>query len=266
MSTSIFADVLPGASIEVLEMKKKYDEDSSDVKINLTVGGYKDEDGNSYILPVVREVEAEMLSEAGHSHEYLPALGRPEVNQAAVSLLLGSEAEAVTSGRAIAVQSIGGTGPLRLGAEFLRQQLGCEAARFSDPTWINHRDIFVKAGFTDVQPYPYLDYSSMTFDFDSLMESMKRSKPRTVFILHAQAQNPSGLDPSESQWRQICEVMKRGQLIPFFDCAYQGWASGDLEKDAWAVRYFCDQGMEMMVSQSFGKVWCHINLVIICLM
>ena len=244
-------------------MKKQYDEDPSDDKINLTVGGYKDEQGLSYILPVVREVEAEMLSEAGHSHEYLPALGRPEVNEAAVSLLLGSEAEAVTSGRAIAVQSIGGTGPLRLGAEFLRQQLGCEAARFSDPTWINHRDIFVKAGFTDVQPYPYLDDSTMTFDFNSLMESMKRSKPRTVFILHAQAHNPSGLDPNESQWRQICEVMKRGRLIPFFDCAYQGWASGDLEKDAWAVRHFCDQGMEMMVSQSFGKVRCNVDYFIL---
>ena len=127
-------------------------------------------------------------------------------------------------------------------------------ARFSDPTWINHRDIFLKAGFTDVQPYTYLDYSSMTFNFHALLECMRRSKPRTVFILHAQAHNPSGLDPSQDQWRQICEVMKTGQLIPFFDCAYQGWASGDLDRDAWAVRHFCDQGVEMMVSQSFGKV------------
>ena len=129
MINSIFSEVRPGPPIEVLEMKKKYDEDLSDVKINLTVGGYKDEGGGNYILPVVKEAEVEMLGEDEHSHEYLPALGRPEVNEAAVRLLLGSESEAAASGRAIAVQSIGGTGPLRLGAEFLRQQLGCEAAR-----------------------------------------------------------------------------------------------------------------------------------------
>ena len=202
---------------------------------------------------MVREVERELLDEPDHSHEYLPALGSPLANAAAIKLLLGDDCEAVDDGRAFSVQSIGGTGPLRLGAEFLKQQLGCNSARYSDPTWINHRDIFLKSGFTDVLSYPYWDYENKRFDFDGLINCMKSCPEQTVFILHAQAHNPTGTDPSQDQWKTICQVMKERRLIPFFDCAYQGWASGDLDKDAWSVRHFHSQGMEMFVSQSFGK-------------
>ena len=214
----------------------------------------QDERGQPYILPVVRDVERELLTEADHNHEYLPALGNCRTNNSVIKLLLGS-CEAVTSGRAFSVQSIGGTGPLRLGAEFLKQQLGCNSARYSDPTWINHRDIFLKAGFSDVLPYPYWDYQQSKLDFQGLLDCMNTCPENTVFVLHAQAHNPTGRDPTQEQWKQICRVMKQRRLIPFFDCAYQGWASGDLDQDAWAVRYFHQQEMEMFVSQSFGKVY-----------
>lgn len=134
-----------------------------------------------------------------------------------------------------------------------RAQLGCQTARFSQPTWSNHRDIFLKVGYEEVTAYPYWDNKTKNIDFPALLSCLESSQPRTVFILHAQAHNPTGMDPSHDQWRQICTVVKRKQIIPFFDCAYQGWASGDLEEDAWAVRYFASQKVEMLVSQSFGK-------------
>ena len=138
------------------------------------------------MLPVVREVEMETLTEPDHSHEYLPALGHPPACEAAINLLLGEDSPEVKAGRAFAVQSLGGTGPLRVGAEFLREHLGCRAVRFSQPTWTNHRDIFIKAGYTDVSPYPYWDTNTKAIDFPSLLTCLESSQPRTVFILHAQ--------------------------------------------------------------------------------
>ena len=135
---------------------------------------------------MVREVEKEMLTEVDHSHEYLPALGHPPACEAAIRLLLGEDSQEVRAGRAFAVQSMGGTGPLRVGAEFLREQLGCRAVRFSQPTWTNHRDIFIKAGYTDVSPYPYWDSNTKSLDFPALLACLESSQPRTVFILHAQ--------------------------------------------------------------------------------
>ena len=138
-------------------------------------------------------------------------------------------------------------GPLRVGAEFLQQQLGCRSARYSDPTWINHRDIFIKSGFTDVSPYPYWNSTTKSLDFDGLLDSMEKAPPLTVYILHPMAHNPTGIDPTRDQWKKICNLMKSRKLVPFFDCAYQGWASGDMDEDAWVVRHFASQGLELLV-------------------
>jgi len=250
---SLFSGVREGPPIEVLHMKARHDRDPSKVKINLTVGGYKDEQGKPWVLPVVRETEVALVSNPATTHEYLPALGSPEANRAAVELLLGSANPLVTQGRAFAIQSMGGTGPLRVGAEFLQQQLGCRSARYSDPTWINHRDIFTKSGFTDVTPYPYWNSAMKSLDFDGLLACMEKAPPLTVYILHPMAHNPTGIDPTREQWKRICALMKSRKLVPFFDCAYQGWASGDMDEDAWVVRHFASQGLELLVSQSFGK-------------
>jgi aspartate aminotransferase len=213
---------------------------------------FQDDTGKPWVLPVVRETEFAILSDPNTNHEYLPALGSEAANKAAVELLLG-DCAATREGRAFGVQSLGGTGPIRVGAEFLQQHVGCRVGRYSDPTWINHRDIFVKSGFTDVTSYPYWNSATRAPDFQSLFECLESSPPYTVFLLHAQAQNPTGVDPTREQWRKICQIMKRRNLIPFFDCAYQGWASGDMDEDAWAVRHFEESGLEMLVSQSFGK-------------
>merc|ERR1712037_646224 len=225
---SLFSGVREGPPIEVLHMKARHDRDPSKVKINLTVGGYKDEQGKPWVLPVVRETEVALVSNPATTHEYLPALGSPEANRAAVELLLGSANPLVTQGRAFAIQSMGGTGPLRVGAEFLQQQLGCRSARYSDPTW-------------------------KSLDFDGLLACMEKAPPLTVYILHPMAHNPTGIDPTREQWKRICALMKSRKLVPFFDCAYQGWASGDMDEDAWVVRHFASQGLELLVSQSFGK-------------
>ena len=135
---------------------------------------FQDEKGLPYVLPIVRKVEQEILNEKTHNHEYMPFLGNPSINDAVIKLLLGKGCEAVTSGRAFSVQSIAGTGALRLGAEYLKQQ-GFDFVCYSDPTWINHRDIFLKAGFKDVQPYPYWKYEEQRLDFDSLLDFMNQS-------------------------------------------------------------------------------------------
>jgi len=250
---SIFSGVVEGPPIEVLHMKARHDADPSPVKINLMVGGYKNEQGKPWVLPVVRETEVALTSDPATTHEYLPALGSPEANRAAVELLLGPKNPLLAQGRAFAIQSLGGTGPLRVGAEFLQQQLGCRAARYSDPTWINHRDIFIKSGFTDVCPYPYWNTTMKSLDFDGILASMEKAPPLTVYILHPMAHNPTGIDPTREQWKTICNLMKTRRLVPFFDCAYQGWASGDMDVDAWVVRHFASEGVELLVSQSFGK-------------
>ena len=135
---------------------------------------FKDEKGLPYVIPIVRKVEQEILQEKSHNHEYMPFLGNQSINDAVIKLLLGKGCEALTSGRAFSVQSIAGTGALRLGAEYLKQQR-FDSVCYSDPTWINHRDIFLKAGFKDVQPYPYWKYERQKLDFDGLLDFMKQS-------------------------------------------------------------------------------------------
>merc|ERR1711962_293074 len=210
---SIFSGVQEGPPIEVLHMKARHDADPSPVKINLTVGGYKDEQGKPWVLPVVRETEVALTSNPATTHEYLPALGSPEANRAAVELLLGPKNPLVAQGRAFAIQSLGGTGPLREGAEFLQQQLGCRAARYSDPTWINHRDIFIKSGFTDVCPYPYWNTTMKSLDFDGILASMEKAPPLTVYILHPMAHNPTGIDPTMEDDLQLDEDTKAGSFL-----------------------------------------------------
>ena len=138
-------------------MSRRFVEDKSDAKENLSVGGYRDDAGQIHLMDVVRKAEEAIVKDKGHNHAYLPALGHPETNAAALSLLLGADSSAIAEGRAFAAQSIGGTGPLRAGAELLRRRLGFTRAVYSDPTWINHRDIFEMAGFDRVEPYTYYD-------------------------------------------------------------------------------------------------------------
>lgn len=252
-SESVFASLPAGDPIEVVEVSRRFVEDESDLKENLSVGGYRNDEGQIHLMDVVRKAEEAIVRDPGHNHAYLPALGYPATNAAALSLLLGAESAAIAEGRAFAAQSIGGTGPLRAGAELLRRRLGFTRATYSDPTWINHRDIFEMAGFERVESYKYYDVEKQGFTLSGMLESLSKLPPRSVVILHPAAHNPTGADPTKEEWAAIADAMDKGDLFPFFDCAYQGFATGDLDEDAWVVRYFEGRGFEFFVSQSFGK-------------
>merc|ERR1712080_450997 len=139
------------------------------------------------------------------------------------------------------------------GAEFLHRILGYDTYYVPDPTWGNHNLIFKNAGFTSANKYRYWEANEKAFNFDGMLADLDAAPENSVVILHACAHNPTGIDPSKEQWMKIADLIERKKLFPFFDCAYQGFASGCLDTDAWSVRYFADRGFEMFISQSFSK-------------
>jgi len=276
---SCFKDIKPGKPIEVVEMVRAFKEDPHPDKVNCSIGGYLNTDTNEiHLFDAVRKAEQCLANDPSLNHAYLPTLGIPEVNKAAIGLLLGDKHPAIKEDRTICVHSIGGTGPLRIAAELLNRQLGYHTALYSNPTWMNHKDIFIKAGFTNVEPYPYEVNENHQLKLDLLLEKIKQVKEpnKSVLILHASAHNPTGVDPTKEQWRAIKRICYERGILPIFDCAYQGFASGDLNLDAWSLRYFSSQdncfdddtklngpsfnegkkmmpGLEILVSQSLGK-------------
>lgn len=214
---------------------------------------YRSNEGKPWVLPVVKKTELAMANDDTLNHEYLTILGSPMFSEAVTGLLLGPDNPLIKEGLAFGLQTLSGTGALRVGADFLAQVLGRKVAYYSAPSWPNHLLVFKKAGFEDVKTYRYWDAQKLGFNFDGMMEDLNNAPEGAVIVLHACAHNPTGIDPSEDQWKQIADLMEKKKLFPFFDCAYQGFASGDLDKDAKAVRYFASRGFEMFASQSFAK-------------
>ena len=183
--------------------------------------------------------------------EYLPIDGLAEFNTGARNLLFGADSVAIKEGRVATCQAISGTGALSLGFTFLSQYLP-RWVYISDPTWLNHKNIIEHTGLKWVE-YPYYDPKTKGFNFEAMIKFLEGAVSGSIILLHACAHNPTGVDPTEDQWKKISAVMKKNSLIPFFDSAYQGFATGDLEKDAWPIRYFINEGFQMIVSQSFAK-------------
>ncbi|KAK6637910.1 hypothetical protein RUM44_008332 [Polyplax serrata] len=248
-----FGLVKLGPPIEVFALNKAFLEDENPNKVNLGVGAYRTNEGKPWVLPVVKKVEKDLAADETQNHEYLPVLGLEAFTQAATTMLLGANNSAVTEGRAFGVQTLSGTGALRVGAEFLSRILKLNTFYYSKPTWENHHLVFVNAGFTDPRTYRYWDPETKSIDFKGMCEDIKNAPENSVIILHACAHNPTGCDPTREQWMELAEIMKEKKLFTFFDSAYQGFASGDLDEDAWAVRYFAEKGFEMLASQSFAK-------------
>jgi len=232
---------------------KDFNDDINEKKVNLSVGAYRTNDGKPWVLPVVRGVEKEMAADETLNHEYLPILGLDTFSTAACRLVLGDESKAIKECRASAVQTLSGTGALRMCAETLHRILKCNTFYFSTPTWGNHKTIFLDTGFTEAKPYRYWDAASRGLDFAGMIEDLSAAPANSVILLHACAHNPTGVDPTQDQWKQIADVCEKNNLFPVFDTAYQGFATGDLDVDAWAVRYFESRGFEMMATQSFAK-------------
>jgi len=251
--TSIFANTTEAPPIEVFHMNKLYLDSTDPNKVNLTIGAYRTEEGKPWVLPVVREAERRLANDETLNHEYFPVLGFEPFTKAATELVLGVDSVALKEGRAIGVQCLSGTGSLRAGAEFLANVVGLKTVYVSDPTWGNHNLVFKNAGFQSLNKYRYWDTANRQIDFEGLVADLENAPERAVILLHGCAHNPTGMDPTKEQWHKIAEIVKRRNLFTFFDIAYQGFASGDPDADAYAIRYFVDQGLEMLVAQSFAK-------------
>jgi aspartate aminotransferase, chloroplastic len=184
--------------------------------------------------------------------EYLPVQGLQAFLDQTSKVILGADSPLIKEKKVAVVQSLSGTGALRICAEFLSIYNPGTVVYVSDPTWTNHHNIFKKAGL-EVKTYRYLT-KTMSLDIDGMLADLKAAPQNATFVLHTVAHNPSGVDPTQDQWKLIAEVVKEKNAIPVFDTAYQGYATGDLDKDAWSVRYFAHElGMELMVTQSYSK-------------
>lgn len=250
---SWFDSVELGPPIEVFQLTRQFTEDDFPQKVNLGVGAYRTDQGKPWVLPVVRTAEKALANDDSLNKEYLPVLGMDLFSSLSSKMLLGSDSPAITENRAFGVQTLSGTGALRVGAEFLAKKLGKTIFYFSKPTWENHRLVFLNAGFKEAREYRYWHEETRALDIEGLLEDLRNAPEGAVVILHACAHNPTGCDPTQEQWGEIAKVVKERKLFPFFDSAYQGFASGDLDKDAWAVRFFVNQGFEIFCAQSYAK-------------
>ena len=202
---------------------------------------------------MVKKAEHLVINDTSLDHEYLPIDGLKSFTEASIRLMLGPDSSAIAQHRYASAQTISGTGACSLGADFLFRFANYGPVYISNPTWANHRAIFELAGFEDVREYPYWDPKTKGLDLDGMLSSFKDAPEKSILLLHPCAHNPTGIDPTLDQWKQIAQVAREKNHIIFFDSAYQGFASGDLDKDAQAVRYFIDEGFECLIAQSYAK-------------
>jgi aspartate aminotransferase len=241
----------------ILGTTQAFNADADARKINLGVGAYRTEQGKPFVLQVVKAAEKQIVAELGTSvnKEYSTIDGPQELKALTQKLVFGENCKAVADRRIASAQALSGTGSLRVAAEFVKTFMRKEAHEIwiSDPTWGNHPTIFKKAGLS-VKVYPYYKAETRGFDFQGMMRALREEASEgSLVLLHACAHNPTGVDPTEEQWKQIAQVMRERRLIPLMDSAYQGYASGSLDKDAFAVRLFVSMGFEMFMCQSFAK-------------
>ncbi|VDQ04916.1 unnamed protein product [Trichobilharzia regenti] len=237
--TSFFESVSDAAPIEVYALTEACNEDKDPNKVNLGVGAYRTNEGVPWVLPVVRTVESTMASDHNLNKEYLPVAGLDSLCKAASKLILGDTSELLSSKKVC--QTLGGTGAVYLALQFL-----------FNISKSNHAGISRLVGLK-INEYRYWDPSSRGVNFKNMLEDLTKAPERAIVILHACAHNPTGTDLSRDQWKELAELIKKKHLFPVFDMAYQGFASGDLDNDAWAVRLFASMNMELFVAQSFSK-------------
>lgn len=239
----------------IFDTKTKYKADSNPNKLNLGVGAYRDDNLKPYVLNVVKKAETRILKDLEDgvtNKEYLPIGGDMEYCKLSQQLILGEDNRQLNSGCVAGIQTLSGTGSLRVLGEFVKLFFPNATMWLSSPTWGNHKKIFAKAGLNQ-KSYRYWKESTRGLDFEGLMADLGSAKRGDVVLLHACAHNPTGVDPTEAQWRQIGHLCKRQGLFALFDSAYQGYGTGDLVKDRFAVTLFADMGLSFMIAQSYSK-------------
>ncbi len=253
MSTSQpspFINIAQAPPDPILGLTEAFIADTNPKKVNLGVGVYQDSNGKVPLLKVVREAETRWLAKED-TKSYLPIDGVPAFNKQVQVLLLGENSPVNAEGRAVTVEALGGTGALKIGADFLKRFFPEAAVYISDPSWENHRALFEAAGFK-VEVYPYYDAATHGLKFDEMLAGLKTIPAGSIVVLHACCHNPTGVDLSTSQWTQIVDLFQSANLIAFLDFAYQGFGDG-VQEDAAAVRAFAAAGIPCLIANSFSK-------------
>jgi aromatic-amino-acid transaminase len=247
---SLFTAVEMAPRDPILGLTEQYNADTNPNKVNLGVGVYYGDDGKLPLLECVRKAEEKMMA-AHAARGYLPIDGIAAYDAAVKSLVFGAESEPVKSGRVATIQALGGTGGLKVGADFIKKLNPNAKVLISDPTWENHRGIFTNAGF-EIAVYPYYDAGKRGINFDGMLTALNAAAEGTVVLLHACCHNPTGYDLTAPQWDQVVAAVKARKLVAFLDMAYQGFGAG-IAEDGMAVQKFIDSGEDFFVSTSFSK-------------
>jgi aromatic-amino-acid transaminase len=247
---SLFTAVEMAPRDPILGLSEQFNADPNPAKVNLGVGVYFDDQGKLPVLACVAAAEKE-LAGGTKTKGYLPIDGIAAYDRAVQGLVFGADSRAVTEGRVATVQALGGTGGLKVGADFLKRLAPGATALISDPSWENHRALFTNAGFS-VAPYPYYDAATRGVRFDAMLQALQGAAPGTVVVLHACCHNPTGCDLTPAQWDQVVAACVDGQLVPFLDMAYQGFGDG-IAQDGAVVQQFLASGIDFFVSTSFSK-------------
>lgn len=247
---SLFTAVEMAPRDPILGLTEQYVADTNPKKVNLGVGVYYDDNGKLPLLECVQKAEEKMMA-AHAARGYLPIDGIAAYDAAVKTLVFGADSEPVKSGRVATVQALGGTGGLRVGADFLKKLNPGAKVLISDPSWENHRALFTQAGF-QVETYPYYDAAKRGINFDGMLTALGTAPAGTVVVLHACCHNPTGYDLTAAQWDQVVAVVKAQKLVAFLDMAYQGFGQG-IAEDGLAVQKFVASGEDFFVSTSFSK-------------
>lgn len=247
---SLFTAVEMAPRDPILGLTEQYVADTNPKKVNLGVGVYYDDNGKLPLLECVQKAEEKMMA-AHAARGYLPIDGIAAYDAAVKTLVFGADSEPVKSGRVATVQALGGTGGLRVGADFLKKLNPGAKVLISDPSWENHRALFTQAGF-QVETYPYYDAAKRGINFDGMLTALGTAPAGTVVVLHACCHNPTGYDLTSAQWDQVVAVVKAQKLVAFLDMAYQGFGQG-IPEDGLAVQKFVASGEDFFVSTSFSK-------------
>jgi aromatic-amino-acid transaminase len=246
----MFEHIPPFAGDPILSLNEDFQKDPRPDKINLSIGIYFDDAGRIPVLDSVARAERAVVAKGGPK-PYLPIEGAANFRSAVQALLFGAAHEAVTSGRIATIQSVGSSGGLKVGADFIARHFPGSAVWVSDPTWDNHRSMFEGAGLA-VNTYPYHDAATGGCRFDAMHGTLRSLPARSVVLLHACCHNPTGVDLTRAQWQALIPVLRERELIPYLDLAYQGFGDG-IEADAFAVRALAEAGVSFFIANSFSK-------------
>jgi aromatic-amino-acid transaminase len=246
----MFSHLEPYAGDPILSLNEAFQADPRPHKVNLSIGIYFDDAGRIPVLDCVRDAEAQMLVESAPK-PYLPMEGSAAMRAEVQKLLFGADSAALRAGRVATLQTVGSSGGLKVGADFLRRWLPGSAVWVSDPSWDNHRAMFEGAGIA-VHTYPYYDPATGGLRFDAMCETLRGLPARSVVLLHACCHNPTGVDLSRDQWQALLPILRERELLPYLDIAYQGYGDG-IEADAYAIRLLADAGLSFFVANSFSK-------------